>query len=82
VKQPSRKSCQNRKPINVTAVTERWDLSGICFFLMGDVGDDAVTILDYVAIGLLAVCFMLWAATVLLARCGDLSEVKDRPRVA
>jgi hypothetical protein len=75
VKQPSRKSCQNRKPINVTAVTE-------CFFLMGDVGDDAVTILDYVAIGLLAVCLMLWAATVLLARCGDLSEVKDRPQVA
>jgi hypothetical protein len=32
---------------------------------MGDVGDDAVTIPDYVAIGLLAVCLMLWAATVL-----------------
>ena len=41
---------------------------GICFFLMGDVGDDAVTIPDYVAIGLLTVCLMLWAATVLLAR--------------
>ena len=41
---------------------------GICFFLMGDVGDDAVTIPDYVAIGLLAVCLMLWAGTVLLAR--------------
>jgi hypothetical protein len=41
---------------------------GIYFFLMGDVGDDAVTIPDYVAIGLLAVCLMLWAGTVLLAR--------------
>jgi hypothetical protein len=30
--------------------------------------DNAVTILDYVAIGLLAVCLMLWAGTVLLAR--------------
>jgi hypothetical protein len=50
----------------VTAVTERWDLSAY-FFLMCDVGDDAVTILDYVAIGLLAVCLMLWAANVLLA---------------
>jgi hypothetical protein len=29
---------------------------GICVFLVGDVGDDAVTVLDYVAIGLLAVC--------------------------
>jgi hypothetical protein len=38
---------------------------GICFFLLGDVGDDAVTIPDYLAIGLLAVCLMLWAATVL-----------------
>jgi hypothetical protein len=66
VKQPSRKSCQNRKPINVTAVTERW----VCRHMLfpdGDVGDDAVTILDYVAIGLLAVCLMLWATNVLLA---------------
>ena len=41
---------------------------GIYFFLMGDVGDHAVTIPDYVAIGLLTVCLMLWAGTVLLAR--------------
>jgi hypothetical protein len=64
VKQPSRKSCQNRKPINVTAVT--MGFVRICFFVMGDVGHDAVTILDYVAIGL-AACLMLWTATVLLA---------------
>jgi hypothetical protein len=51
----------------VTAVTDRWDLSAYASSLMGDVGDDAVTILDYVAIGLLAVCLMLWGATVLLA---------------
>ena len=31
-------------------------------------GDNAVTIPDYVAIGLLAVCLMLWAGTALLAR--------------
>ena len=38
-------------------------LVGICF-----PWDDTVTILDYVAIGLLAVCLILWAGTVLLAR--------------
>jgi hypothetical protein len=27
VKQPSRKPCQNPKPIDVKAVTEQWDLS-------------------------------------------------------
>jgi hypothetical protein len=39
-------------------------LVGILFFRW----DDAVTIPDYVAIGLLAVCLMLWAGTALLAR--------------
>ena len=39
-------------------------LSAYAFFQ----GDDAVTIPDYVAIGLLAVCLMLWAGTALLAR--------------
>jgi len=39
-------------------------LVGICFLRW----DDAVTIADYVSIGLLAVCLMLWAGTVLLAR--------------
>ena len=35
---------------------------------IGDIGDDAVTIFDYVAIGLLAICLMLWAGTALLAQ--------------
>ena len=35
---------------------------------IGDIGDDAVTIFDYVAIGLLAICLMLWAETALLAQ--------------
>ena len=62
-------------------VTQPWSLSepktdrcDRCHRVMGLVGicflrwDDAVTIPDYVSIGLLAVCLMLWAGTVLLAR--------------
>jgi len=48
----------------VTAITEQRDLLAI---ILRDVGDDVVTIFDYVAIGFLAACLM-WAATVLIAR--------------
>jgi hypothetical protein len=42
----------------VIAVTERWDSSALCKW--GVVGDDAMTIFDYVAIGVLVV-LIVWA---------------------
>jgi hypothetical protein len=56
VKQPPPKSCQNRKPIDVTAVTEQWDFR---MLEMRNIGG-GMTILDYVAIDVL-VLLAVWA---------------------
>ena len=50
--------CQNRKPINVTANTERWVRRH--YASATPVGDDSVTIFDYVAIGVLVI-LVVWA---------------------